>query len=326
MARPQYELSSGATTVDPSPRSEVRLRSLAFTSQVGGAAPSVRAVFESSAVPFAVADPLSVSLGTAEAGLTQVFEGRIDLIRSGLTETVVVGVSPAVDLLDLVVDESFEKQSAGAIVSDLAGRAGISAGSVEDGIEFPYFMADDRRTAYDHLRGLAMRCGFDLYFDASNELVFAPYQPSQPEHSFAYGVDLLEARIEREPPAFDQVNVIPESPASSEGEAAASWIAAQPMDFAGTSGSGERVLVVRDRAIRTQEGAQQSADGRLAVLQRHATRGRLLAVGRAEVSVGQRVEVADANGISGTYQVASVNHRLDRTKGFLTAMSLWGGG
>lgn len=325
MPRPKYELISGATAIDGSARSPVRLRSLVFSARVGGAAPTVRAVFESADLPFAPTDPLSVRLGTAESGMTDVFEGRIDSVSPMLTETLVVAVSPAVDLLDLVVDESFEKQTAGAIARDLAGRAGISAGSVEDGIEFPYYVIDDRRNACEHLRRLAMGCGFDLYFDAANALAFAPYQPAQADHAFEYGVDLIDARVRAQPPPYDRVDVIPESPASSEGEEAASWIAAAPSDFAGSAGSGDRALVVRDRAIRTQEGAQQSADGRLAVLQRHAVEGQLVALGRASVSLGQRIEVVGVDGISGTYQVASVTHKLTHAEGFLTTMSLWGG-
>src|SRR6185295_5557973 len=93
------------------------------------------------------------------------------------------------------INQSFEQQSAGKIVKDLAGRAGADLGTVEDGIDLPFFVIDDRRSVYAHIAMLARRCGYLVIVGADGKLGFAPPAAGAAVQTFTYGVDVLAFEV-----------------------------------------------------------------------------------------------------------------------------------
>jgi phage protein D len=193
-------------------------------------------------------------------------------------------------------------------------------------VALPAYVVDGRSHAYRHIATLARLCGFDAYLTPEDELVFGPFTRTTADHTFVYAEDVLDLSVDSAAPAFAQVIVIGESTASGQGNETWHWLASDWSSYKGSAGAGDPALLVQARGARTNEAAQAMADGLLDQSSRGATRGTLRALGRAEVRVGDAVEMTGApdGALNGLYQVIGVRHRLDRASGFLTTLDLIG--
>jgi len=323
MFRPTYRLQIGTTTIDPTTNLAASVVSIGVEVDVDVPASSLAITLGNvNELTVTEGDPVSVELGYADDGLCRVIEGAVEALESSVTTLQVKGLSPMTKLLDLRLHQTYEKQTAGAIVSDLAGQAGLTVGEAQDGIEFPAYVVDDGKNAYEHARSLAEKCGFDLYLDVDNKLVFKKFEKTSADHTFEYGVNIIALEVHRREQAYQRVEVWGESPASSEGEDAAHWLTKSPQDFMGQAGSGEPLLLIKDRSIRTKAAAEAYAQARLRQIERRTLTGTLTVLGAPQVKLGDAIEVkgmpdASANG---TYQVRRVHHRLSKTAGFVTTI------
>src|SRR5207253_6333200 len=112
----------------------------------------------------AVADSATVELGYADDGsLTKVMTGSVVAMEPDLLTSQVTGYGAASLVLATFVEYTFEGKTAGEIVRDLAGRAGVKVASADDGITFPAYVVDGRRSAYVHIHDLAELSGLDFY-------------------------------------------------------------------------------------------------------------------------------------------------------------------
>src|SRR5574341_2167011 len=170
-------------------------------------------------------DEATIELGYSDnGGLTQVMSGLVATVEPNLTTTRVVGYSGANALLRTFVEKTFERKTAAEIVRELADEAGVDVATAEDGINFPVYVVDGRRSVYVHLRDLAELCGFDLYFNSENELVFEKFINGKTVHVFEYAKHIIELDVLRAPPLAGRVEAWGESPTSSDGADAASWL------------------------------------------------------------------------------------------------------
>ncbi len=287
----------------------------------------------------AVGDALTLALGYEDGGRglasalgavgggrgpSRVFTGTVASVEPTLSGLQVRALNGGAKLQALHVWQWYEAQTAGDIVRDLVAQAGVSPGAIESGVRLPAYVMDGHRHAYQQVAALAWLCGFDAYLTPEDELVFGPFTKTTADHTFVYAEDMLALRVDQGAPAVAQVTVIGESPASVQGDETWHWLASDWSSYQGKAGSGSPALLVQARAARTQEAAQALADGLLDQATRGATRGILRALGRAEVKVGDVVEVrsAPAAALNGLYQVVGVRHRLDRVSGFLTTLEL----
>src|SRR4029077_4181352 len=109
-------------------------------------------------------DEATIELGYADnSALTQVITGKVVTVEPTLTTTRIAGSSGTDALLRTFVEQTYESKTAGEIVRDLAVKAGLDVPKCEDGIKFPAYVVDGRRSAYLHMHDLAELCGFDLY-------------------------------------------------------------------------------------------------------------------------------------------------------------------
>ncbi len=321
MLRPTYELIVGATTIDSA--NDIAAPVISIRAELAIDVPTSKLLITLASVDgltVAEGDPISAALGYAANGPHPVLEGTVDLVGLGITTHRVTGLSPMTALLDLRLHQTYEKQTAADIVSDLAGQAGLTVGQAEDGINFPAYVVDDSKNGYEHARILAEKCGFDLYLDVDNQLTFKSFEKTSADHVFEYGVDVLALEVKRQEQAYGRVEVWGESPSSSQGEDAASWLTKTPRDFMGQAGSGDPLLLIKDRSIRTKAAAETYAQARLRRIERQAVTGTVTVVGAPQVKLGDAIEIrsmpeADANG---TYQVRRVHHHLSKTAGFIT--------
>jgi hypothetical protein len=119
----------------------------------------------------AVDDPIAIELGHDGQRQT-VFTGDVISVRATLQGPRLRALGKMRALLDLRTAAFYENQSAGRIVSDLIGQAGLAEGTVDEGPTLPRFAIDRRVSAHRHIRGLAGRLGFELYTDRSGQVMF----------------------------------------------------------------------------------------------------------------------------------------------------------
>lgn len=276
--------------------------------QVGGLKPEVD-------------DEAAIELGFADnGGLTQVITGNIVTAEPGLTSRRVIGHSPADALLRHVTEQTYEGKTAGQIVSDLAGQAGVDVETAEDGITFPAYVVDGRRHFHYYMRDLANLCGFDLYINSQGELVFKEFISGNTIHVFDYAQHIIELETQQTPPRAGQVAAWGESPGGGQAEEAWAWLTKDFSGATGTAGSGQSTLLLERPVLRTAEAAQNAADAAHTRIQRRALRGRLLVTGQPQVKLGDAIrlrEMPDTT-LNEMFQVRSVTHHLTKIDGFTT--------
>ena len=267
-------------------------------------------------------DETKVELGYADnGGFTQVIKGKIVTVEANATTTQVNGFSGADALLRTFVNQTYESKTAGAIVRDLADKAGLEVATAEDGINFPAYVIDGRRSVYLHMHDLAELCGFDVYINPDGKLVFEKFLNGKTVHVFEHAKHVVALDVHRTPPLAGKVEAWGESPVGSQGEDSWAWVTT---DFAGSRGSaGSGALLLRERpALRTKEAARTAANAALTNIQRRTLRGQVFTIGRPEVKLGDSIRfrgLADES-LNTLFQVRSVAHRITKVGGFTTTV------
>ncbi len=267
-------------------------------------------------------DEAIIELGYADnGGLKQVMAGKVVSVRFDPVTTQVIGYSGADAFLRTFVEKTFESKSAGEIVRDLAGQAGIDVAAAEDGIIFPFYVIDGRRSFYEHMRDLAALCGFDLYLNNEGKLVFEKFINGKLVHVFEYGKHIVEIDALRRPPRAGRVEAWGESPTGSDGEEAAAWLTRDFSGSRGQAGSGDLFLLERS-ALRTRDAARAAAEGALTEIKRRGLTGRVVTIGRPEIKLGDAIRLREApdEKLNGNYQARSVTHRITKLGGFTTTV------
>lgn len=270
----------------------------------------------------AVGDPVEIEMGYDDGGTDKVFAGVVTELRRQAGGYTIWCSSAMHCLTRLNVNKVYEQQSAGDIVSDLAGIAELSSGSVEAGLSYPFYAIGSDRHLLGHLLVLAGRDGFDLYADVDDALVYAAYSsPLGLVPKLRYGAEILEFHAEEQAAKVDGVEVYGESPASlGEGDKAYSWLTKEEVkgNAGSSSGNVRRVAVA---SIRNQDAAGIAAENILAALSLKNS-GWVEALGTAGPVLGGSIQLSDIpdDGPNGSYKVTGVRHRLDKTHGFITTV------
>ena len=325
MLNPAYKLTIGnkvvdttdepqaSTVVDLQVQLDMQTTADSFTlvlGQVGGLDP-------------AADDDATIELGYADdGGLTRVMSGKVVNVEPTLLNNRIAGYNGAALLLNSYTNQTYENKTAGNIVTDLATQAGVDTDSVEDGITFPAYVIDGRRSFYRHMQDLAQNCGFDLYINPDNALVFKRFVSGETVHVFEYRKHIIELEILNTPPAAASVEAWGESPGTGGGKESWAWLTKDFSGSKGSAGSGSPTLLLERPALRTGQAAQTAADATMTVIDRSAVRGRLLSLGRPEIKLGDAIRLLDVpdDDINGVYQVRSVNHRITKIAGFTTTV------
>lgn len=268
-------------------------------------------------------DPATVELGW-DGDTTLVFTGQVEAVTQEVAGTTVTAAGNQMKLMRARSDRTFTRQSAGQVVSALAGDAGVETDTVEDGIELPAYHVDSARRGWEHCLGLARRCGFDCYANADGTLVFAPFTTVVADETFRYRAEVLSASLQRWRPGGG-VTVVPESPASGQGDDTSAWLVKDPSPYQGQAGD-TATLVLSDPLLRTKDAADSAAAGLVAFQQRQVVTGDVELMGDPGVTLGQAIALSEMpdDSWNDTYQVVAVRHSLDGRRGFRTVAGLGG--
>jgi phage protein D len=269
-------------------------------------------------------DNVTLELGYADnSGLTQVMVGTVATVEPNLTATKVIGFSGTSALLRTYLDQTYQSESAGAIVRDLSKAGGVDVTTADDGITFPAYVVDGRRSACDHMLDLASLCGFDLYINADGKLVFEKFGSGKTVHVFEYTKHIIELDMLHTPPLADEVLVLGESPGASKGDNSWAWLTKDFSGWKGSAGTGSPLLLERSE-LRTADAASAAANAALTTIQRRALRGTLRVLGAPEVKLGDAVQLRGLpdDTLNTSFQVRSVRHRITKRSGFTSDIGL----
>jgi hypothetical protein len=243
--------------------------------------------------------------------------------KPGLTNIRLVGLSAAEKLLRSFAGEHFVSKSAGAIIKDLAGRAGVDVDRAEDGVAFSAYVVDGRRSLYHHMRDIADLCGFDLYLTPEGKLVFEKFVGGRTVHVFEYGKHVLALDMLQQEPLAAKVEAWGEGPGAGKGENSWAWLTKDFKPSLGTSGDGQPVLLLEKAALRSGQSASKAAQALHLHLKRQATRGRLCLTGSPQIKLGDAIRLKNLpeESLNASYQVRGITHRITKSGGFTTVVN-----
>lgn len=268
-------------------------------------------------------DEGTISLGYNDGGAELAFTARIDNINYNLNGTQrITGINGGGVLSRLRINQSYEQQSAGDIVSDLASQAGVDTDTVESGVDFPFYVLDDRSNAYQHIAILARKSGYITYFTTEGKLYFGPYADGQAVQTFSYGVDILSLQVKETRPIFGSVTTIGQGAAGAEGQEAWGWLIKDPGAVTAEAGQGQAMRLKSDASLRSSEASQSAADGIAAAAGRTALTGTIVVPGAPRVVVGSSIEIADApnDNLNGTCMVCWMRHHYSKQQGYISVI------
>ncbi len=307
---------------DPWARSVVRLNV-----EVGQApfvdVVTVELAADGDAPEVALDDPGTISLGYEDSAVELVFTAMVDHISSSLHGSQrLQGMNGGVLLSRLRINQSYEQQSAGDIVGDLAGLAGVDIDTVESGVDLPFYVLDDRSNAYEHINTLARKSGYLTCFTPEGKLYFGPYAEGQAVQTFSHGMDILSLQVQETTPVAQSVTTIGEGAAGGEGQEAWSWLIKDPGPVTAQAGQGEPMGITSDPSLRSSEAGQSAADSLAGAAGQMALTGMIIVPGAPLVVVGSTIEIADApqENVNGACRVSWVGHRYSKQLGYISVI------
>ena len=281
---------------------------------------------DSDAPSIALDDKLQLSLGYQDSDAVMVLSGHISRIQRDIRGSYRITLANGAHrLLRARINSSFEDQSAGDIVSHLADATGVETDSVDDGVNYPFYVVDDRRSLYHHMVVLAQQNGFALYFSAQGKLNFAPLNGDSVAQ-FHYGIDLIALQHIESPALFGQVTVVGSGAAGSDGADAWPWVTDQRAAISAQDGSGNAAAIARYSALRSADAVKTAAAAQLDYIATKASSGRLRVPGAPAVLPGSAFEIASTpeGALDGKYIAQRVTHSLNKRGGFVTDITFTG--
>lgn len=269
----------------------------------------------------AVGDEGSVKLGYEDDSTELVFTGAVDCVRYGVQGlTCLSATNGGAALSRLRVNVSYEQQTAGDVVNDLASQAEVETDTIEDGVDLPYYVVDAHTNAYQHIEVLARKSGCMAFFTNEGKLSFVAMETGQAVQTFNYGVDILSMHVTQAGAQSGEVLIFGEGAAGSQGQDAWSWLVKDPSSVKKSAGDGKPKRERQDSSLRAGGAVQTAAEGAVNAAGHTLFTGRLLVPGSPLVVAGCTIEVAGAPGESfnGSYLVRGLRHRYSKLHGFTT--------
>jgi hypothetical protein len=272
-------------------------------------------------------DQIMVELTAGDVSGTVMTAG-VQAITSSLGLTTIVGRTGMQGLANTRVNQVYQNQSLSQIVQDLAKQVGIDTGQIDDGSTYSYFVVHESKNVLRHIRELAMRDGVDVYFDENNKLTVQKFTKSSADHTFYYGIDILDLQLLNYPPVAEHVFAYGESSSSSTGSDTWHWIVKDLKSVQGEAGKGAKLLGLNDGAVRTKDLAASLAASKAGALKDSATAGRLRLMGNPAVKLGEAIEIKSAPKpeLNGLFKVTSVRHIYNKREGYVTLVGFSGKG
>lgn len=272
-------------------------------------------------------DPMTIELAVGDRS-KKVMTAAVQSIHSSFGQTVIGGTTGKQKLANTRLNQVYENRSLLQIVKDLASQADFETGDIATGSTYSYFVVHESKSLLRHIQELAIRDGLDLYFDTENKLALKKFEKSSADHTFHYGIDILDLQLRKHQPTSNHLMVYGESPSSNQGSSTWHWLVKDLKSFRSEVGEGVQLLGLSDGAIRTKDAADSLAKAKFGAMKDQATAGRLKILGNPMVKLGDAIEIAGAPKpeLNGLLRVVSVRHRYSKHDGFVTIVGFTGQG
>jgi hypothetical protein len=275
-----------------------------FRALVGSASPAADAEIGADA---------TVELGYDDS-LTTVLTGSVSAVERLHFGVLVEGLSATSALSKARVGRSYVSQSADAVIRDLVGSAGGTAGEVTASGDLAAYHVDERRSVWSHLRALALLAGCELSSDAEGKLVVRPPKSAPvADHRLRRGADLIAWTVGTIAAGGEPPDVVPFGAASQQGAAKWHIVVREP------EGRSPRTATLVPAAVRDRAGAETLADALRNASARRARGGTIVAVGDPAIRAGDLVQLEGVDGVAVLLRATAVTHAFDRG-GFRTAL------
>jgi hypothetical protein len=322
--KPAFEVSFGSGSADDWARA---LESITVEAGFAPAVDTVDVVLaaRSDAPSVSLDDSGTVSLGFDDSGAKKVFTGSVRAVHRTVSgKTRVIATNAGAVLAALRVDNAYRQQGADAIVQDLAQKAGVQVGNVSSGDagDLASYVADSRRSAWEHIGRLGAIDGPDAWIDAGGALQYADPSKGASAQTFEYGKDVLELDAVEMPARIGSAKVVGEGAAGSKGSDAWSWNLKDASSVTASSGSADPAVLISTGAARSTQAAQSAADTIVARAKLGAVEGRMLVPGAPAAAIGTIVTVSGApeSSLNADWLVCGVRHRLIKAGGYTTLL------
>jgi len=315
--KPSYKIQMEGTTLDT--EKECPVKSIRVNQDMAIPAHSCEIVFGLSDETTNIEKGMKITVDMGyEDKLVKVFEGPIDKNNPGISEIRVVAMSPAVKLLLFRSNRVFSELSAGDIVSILANDLELQA-SPSSGANLHAYYMDSSKNAYEHLRELAVKSGFNFYMTSDNELFFGKDSDGG-SHTLEYGVNIIKADAHEDFQAASSVRVVGEKfeehfmkeQYSAENEEKLKDVEEHLRNV-------DAEFVVYDASVKNQDTADGMVKGLTENIKKTLS-GTFKIIGDAKIKLGDVIQVSGMqhSKMNGSFQVRSVEHYISKAAGFTT--------
>ena len=279
----------------------------------------------SAPVEAAPGDPVALDLDGGE-GAETVFTGVVATIRRSLDRLEVTATNALGQLARYRPATTYENVTAGTVIRNLAGDAGVDAGDIADGVMLRFYVADPSRTATEHATRVAAWSGAILVSDPQGAVSATIVDASTAEIALRYGRELTGFSIE-ETAEPDTVTVAGESGAGDCGAPESLRLSSD--FFAGSRPEGPALghVWTWEPALRTAEATSSAAAARQRSLTSAQRSGRLDAFLLPRLRPGTVIEVQDLpdGHAAGPYWLEAVRHRIGPDGASTSARLMKGG-
>ncbi len=265
-------------------------------------------------------DSLTIAMGYEDGETTAVFTGTVSAVTRTIEGAALVRAGNGGEALARTrLNQSFVGMSAGDIIRDLAGRAGVAVAEMIDGPDLPLFVADDRSSALELIAVLSRFSGADVSFDPDGGLVCALSGESQAVTEFSYGASLARGSFQSASAPTTPIRTVGEGAAGSGGEDAWPWFLADSASVAsGDEGGALRSVA----ALRSADAVATANDAAVALIARDAATVSVEGPGTPSLRPGTLFSI-DFESLGGDYVAREVLHTFSKTSGFVTRVTAW---
>lgn len=198
-------LMFGASATIRTLRYDSHLTSLRIDLGLAPAAGSASMVIPSMVrVDAEVDDDVEISM-TGESGPVPVFGGVVRRIEHAVDHVSMTAIDGLGRLAAARPGQTYEQQSAGNIVRAFCSDLGVPVGPVEDGPDLVTYVADQGRTALEHVARLACWSGAYAVGDVDGSLAVRPVPSGSADRALRYGREITALRVRDVAPGPDLI-------------------------------------------------------------------------------------------------------------------------
>lgn len=201
-------LSFGATATIGSLRYTGGIAGVRITMPIGPAVGSARvSVPRDLRVEAKPGDDVEIALIGESGEETTAFTGTVSAVRRTLDQTVLLCGDASAALAAIRPGSTFEQQGGSAIVGALARDAGVGTGAIDLDLDLACYVADQGRTAWEHLTALAAWGGAFVAASADGNVEVRKFPSPPAETALRYGREIAELSVGTVAPAAEVVSI-----------------------------------------------------------------------------------------------------------------------